>query len=130
MKKIIVSAAVLSALIILSGCGPSTDNQNNPPHAPSGTSASQSQPSAADENNADAVSIQNFSFNPGTLTVKKGATVTWINNDSASHTIKSNSFNSGNLAKGGTFKFTFNDSGAFDYFCGIHPSMTGKIVVE
>lgn len=80
------------------------------------------------ENNA--VSIDNFSFNPETITVKAGTTVTWTNNDSASHTIKSAGFNSGNLSKGSTFKFKFESKGNFDYSCGIHPVMKGKVIVE
>lgn len=76
------------------------------------------------------VSIQNFAFNPGTLTVKKGTTVTWTNNDVVPHEPKSNTFDSGPLANGQSFSFTFNQTGTFDYSCAIHPSMTGKIIVE
>ena len=79
---------------------------------------------------ANAVNIQNFAFSPATLTIKKGTAVTWTNNDSAPHQIKSITFNSGQLSKGQTFSFTFNDAGTFDYSCAIHPSMTGKIIVE
>jgi plastocyanin len=78
----------------------------------------------------NAVDIQNFAFSPATLTVKKGTTVTWTNNDSAAHQIKSTTFNSSQFGKGQTFSFTFNDAGTFDYSCAIHPSMLGKIIVE
>lgn len=91
------------------------------------------QPSSGGSNAAispDAVSIQNFAFNPGTLTIKKGETVTWTNNDSVLHQIKSDTFNSNPLSQGQTFSFTFNDTGTFNYSCAIHPSMTGKIIVE
>jgi plastocyanin len=87
-----------------------------------------SQPQTAAQ--ADTITIQNFTFNPGTLTVKQGTKVTWTNQDSAPHKIKSATFNSGELKQGDTFDFTFNDKGSFDYSCSIHPSMTGKIVVE
>lgn len=86
------------------------------------------QPQTAAE--ANTVTIQNFAFNPGTLTVKQGTKVTWTNQDSATHKIKSATFNSGDLHQGDTFAFTFNTKGSFDYSCAIHPSMTGKIVVE
>lgn len=76
------------------------------------------------------VTIQNFSFNPAILTVPVGTTVTWINKDSAPHTIKSETFTSSTLNQGDLFEFTFNTTGSFDYTCGIHPSMSGKIVVE
>lgn len=78
----------------------------------------------------NAVGITNFSFSPASLSVKAGTAVTWTNNDSAAHTIKSVTFNSGSLAKGQKFEFTFQNKGEFDYSCGIHPSMTGKIIVE
>ena len=76
------------------------------------------------------VSIENFSFNPQALTVKVGAEVTWINNDSTIHDIKSSTFNSAGLNAGDTFKFTFSSVGTYDYNCGIHPVMTGKIIVQ
>jgi len=76
------------------------------------------------------VDIRNFAFNPATLTVKVGTTVTWINNDSVTHAIKSDTFNSGNLAKGQTDQYTFNNRGTFDYSCRIHPSMKGQIIVQ
>ena len=79
---------------------------------------------------ANSVAIQNFAFSPATLTVKKGATVTWVNQDSANHTIKSDIFNSPSLAQGDTFKFTFTNKGSFDYICSIHPTMQGNIIVE
>lgn len=127
MKKIIGSAAVLSALFLLSGCSLYGSNQSNSTAAPSGSS-SQNQQSPASAVNA--VIIQNFAFSPATLTVKKGATITWTNNDSAPHQIKSATFNSDQLNKGQTFSFTFNTAGTFDYSCAIHPSMLGKIIVE
>jgi plastocyanin len=78
-----------------------------------------------------AVSIKGFAFNPGDVTVAKGTTVTWTNNDSATHRIKSGdgSFDSEDLKNGATFQHTFDTAGTFDYICGIHPSMKGKITV-
>lgn len=78
----------------------------------------------------NAVTIQNFAFALATLTVKAGTTVTWTSQDSATHNIKSDTFNSPEIAQDGTFSFTFNDKGSFDYICGIHPTMQGKIIVE
>lgn len=78
---------------------------------------------------AVSVVIENFAFNPSEITVKKGGTVTWTNNDSAPHQIKSATFNSGPLSSGQNFSFTFNEAGSFDYSCAIHPSMTGKVIV-
>ena len=62
--------------------------------------------------------IQNFAFNPDTLTIKTGTTITWTNNDSVVHNIKSSLFNSPDLNISDTFKFTFNTHDAYHYsFC-------------
>ncbi|MCJ7472114.1 MAG: cupredoxin family copper-binding protein [Actinobacteria bacterium] len=76
------------------------------------------------------VIIENFAFNPSDLTIKVGDTVTWTNNDGAAHTVKMDTFESDNLSKGDSFSFTFSDAGAFEFICGVHPSMKGKIIVE
>lgn len=84
---------------------------------------------AADAGGANVVSIEDFTFVAPTLEVPVGATVEWVNNDAAAHTIEGGSFQSGNLAPGDRFTFTFTTAGEFPYFCGIHPSMQGTIVV-
>ena len=80
---------------------------------------------------AGAVTIKDFAFDPGDLSVAKGTTVTWKNDDSATHRIKSGdgSFDSEDLKNGDSFEHTFDTAGTFDYICGIHPSMKGKITV-
>jgi plastocyanin len=80
-------------------------------------------------NQTPAVSIENYTFNPSVLTVNVGTTVIWTNNDSAVHNIKSADFNSPEMKKGETYKFKFDKAGTYDYSCGIHPTMTGKIIV-
>ena len=81
---------------------------------------------------ANNVKIQGDAFSPSSLTVKVGDTVTWINNDNHDHTVTSDNgtFNSGNIANGSTFSFTFNTVGTYSYNCSIHTSMTGTIVVN
>ena len=79
------------------------------------------------------VSIDNFSFGPQTLTVKAGTTVTWMNRDDIPHGIASsnNAFKkSGALDTDDSYSFTFTTPGTYQYFCYIHPHMTGTIVVE
>jgi len=77
------------------------------------------------------ISIQGNAFSPDNLSIKVGDTVTWINNDSYAHTVKASKseFDSGNMASGAKFSFTFSKEGMYDYICGIHTFMTGKIVV-
>ena len=82
---------------------------------------------------AMAVSIDNFTFNPPTLTVKAGTTVTWTNKDDIPHGIASanNGFaKSRALDTDDSYSFTFTTPGTYQYFCYIHPHMTGTIVVE
>jgi plastocyanin len=82
---------------------------------------------------AVAVSIDNFTFNPPTLTVKAGTTVTWTNKDDIPHGIAAtgNAFKRSNaLDTDDSYSFTFTTPGSFQYFCYIHPHMTGTIVVE
>jgi plastocyanin len=80
----------------------------------------------------NSVAIQNYAFNPSTLTIQKGANVTWTNYDSVQHNVVSDSsaFSSPLLNKGDTYTHQFNDSGSFSYICSIHPYMKGTIVVE
>jgi plastocyanin len=77
------------------------------------------------------VMIESNAFKPDSLTIKVGDTVTWINNDSYNHTVtaKTGEFNSGDMANGAKFSFTFNKEGTYDYTCSIHTFMTGKIIV-
>jgi plastocyanin len=76
------------------------------------------------------VTIKNFAFEPPVLNIKAGEIVTWTNEDSVTHKIKSDTFNSNDLITGNFFQFKFDNAGTYDYFCSIHPSMKGKIIVE
>ncbi|HEY6994053.1 MAG TPA: cupredoxin family copper-binding protein [Xanthobacteraceae bacterium] len=78
------------------------------------------------------VKIDNFTFTPQRLTVKAGTTVTWINEDDSPHTVASSTkaFKSKALDTDDKFSFTFTTPGAYEYFCSLHPHMTGTIVVE
>ena len=78
------------------------------------------------------VRIDNFAFAPQRLTVPAGTTVTWINDDDIPHTVASSTkrFKSSALDTKDRFSFTFTTPGAYEYFCSLHPHMTGAIVVE
>jgi plastocyanin len=104
MKKMKVLLLILICAIILSKCGFSAGPV--------------------------AVDIRSFSFLPVVLNIKMGTTVTWTNNDSAPHQIKSVFFNSTELKTGQSFSVTFNNPGTFDYTCALSPALTGKVIVE
>jgi len=79
---------------------------------------------------AQSISIKGFAFSPAELTINKGDTVTWTNEDSATHTVVGGVLHSQDLANGQAFSFTFTEIGTYDYICTHHPSMKGKIIVK
>jgi len=78
-----------------------------------------------------AVTIAGFAFDPTTITVQVGDTVTWTNQDSTAHTATAaGAFDTGNIANGASKSITFATAGTFAYHCTIHPTMTGTVVVQ
>jgi len=103
----------LISAVLISGCTGQKTNTGTTPAAP------------------NSVEIKGFAFDPATITVAKGTTVTWTNMDTVAHTVVAtdNAFSSETLEKGQSYAYTFNDIGTFEYKCGIHPSMSGKVIV-
>jgi plastocyanin len=88
---------------------------------------------AQQPSNALAVTIDNFSFAPMQLEIGAGTQVTWINKDDVPHTVVSidhKLFKSRALDTDEKFSFTFTTPGTYEYFCSVHPKMTGKIIVK
>lgn len=79
-----------------------------------------------------AVTIENYSYSPDTITVAVGTSVVWTNRDDVPHNVVSreNLFTSPDLEPKQQFAFTFRRAGTFSYFCTIHPQMTGRVVVK
>jgi plastocyanin len=148
MKKNLSLIVVVAAMFFLGGCG---SPKNNPPvNAPSTPAANQpselknttnptSNPPVVEVPSVQSdlikninvpISIKDSAFKPAQVTIKKGSRVIWTNKDSVPHSIKSAIFNSQILSQEQSFSFVFNEAGTFDYSCSIHPSMTGKIIVE
>jgi plastocyanin len=109
---------ILLTALFLAACGPAASS------APASTLP-------AIQSGGVKISIANFAFDPATLTIPTGTTVTWTNNDSVAHNVTAddNSWGSKSLAKGDTFSFTFSKAGTFSYHCGVHPSMKASITV-
>lgn len=127
MRKTWLIIGLLGVMVLIGGCaGPGTTAQPTPVQ-PVQTQPGQTQPSATSE--AVEVDIKDFSYVPESITVSTGTTVVWTNRDSAPHTVTADSFDSGRLDQGQTFTYTFNQAGAFEYWCTIHPSMHHGIVV-
>lgn len=108
------------AVICLSGCVSNT--------TPAPTTQPSAQPTGQPSNSAS-VTIKGLAFSPGEVTIAKGGTVTWTNEDSTTHTVSFASGSSPDLGNGAKYAKTFNETGTFDYHCNIHPSMTGKVIV-
>jgi plastocyanin len=79
-----------------------------------------------------AITIDNFSFSPATVTVQAGTMVRWTNRDDIPHSVVSDdkAFKSKALDTDEQFTYTFSKPGTYSYFCGLHPKMTAKIVVQ
>jgi len=123
-------AAAISLALVVAACGSSATTA---PSAAGGSSPAAGSPAAG----GSAVAIVDFAFNPTTLTVAKGTSVTWTNTGTAGHTVtaddKSFDSDTGNtnatLAGGATFSHTFDTAGTFTYHCKVHSQMTGSITV-
>lgn len=104
--------------------------------APTVTSTPTTQPTVTPQANAVVV-MTSKSFIPGTITINKGGTVLWQNNENFTHTVTSgvpgaidNKFRSGQLGNGQTFSFTFNVTGTFPYFSETDQNMAGTVIVQ
>jgi len=129
MKNHTIRAISLSLVLALAlaACGGGSGGDTTTPD--DGTTA-ESPTTAAGGSGAD-ISIAGFAFS-GPSSVPLGTTVTVTNNDTVSHTWTSDDqvFDSGSLATGDTFEFTFEEAGEYAYFCNFHSEMTGTITVE
>jgi plastocyanin len=78
------------------------------------------------------IAIDNFTFTPATITVPRGTTITWINRDDVPHTVVANDgrFHSAALDTDDRYSHAFTEPGTYPYFCGVHPHMTGQVIVK
>ena len=83
-----------------------------------------------------AVAIKGFAFGPASITIAKGGTVTFTNNDSTTHTVSSGTAPNKDgkfdkdVAAGSETSITFDTAGTYTYFCNIHQTMKGTVVVN
>jgi len=141
MRHLLRVVLLVPALGLLPlGCGPTEARPPGAPTTAAGHAMAEPKPKAKPEAmpvaEADAkeIVIDNFTFDPPELTVPVGTRVTWLNHDDVPHTAtsttKPRAFNSGTLDTDQKFSFEFKTAGVYDYFCAVHPKMTGRITVK
>jgi plastocyanin len=122
MRSVILVPPALLLLAACSGAG-------HAPAAGAGNAASSSAPAASP--GAHVVTINNFKFQPADLTVKAGDTVEWKNEDIVPHSATDKGvFDSGGIAKGGSWQWVATKPGTYYYICTLHPNMKGRLVVQ
>jgi manganese oxidase len=129
--------AILAAVTLaLTGCGDDDPTVDQPPDQDAEGDEATADPGDEAPAGAD-VAARNIAFEPPTLTVTVGTTVTWTNEDVVAHTVTSGEpgasdggFDERLDAEGEPVSVTFDEPGTFAYHCELHGNMTGEIVVE
>lgn len=122
--------------VVVTGDGPVTSAQSaaTPEATPAATPvATPEGATVAGEGGAAgeaSVEIVDLAFEPQTITAPAGTEVVWTNTGQLPHTVTADDFSSDALTTGQTFRQAFTDAGTIEYFCAIHPNMTGRVVVE
>ena len=134
-EPLILAVLIPTGWIVVSGCsGPATATHDvGAPPAPSSTAMPATRPAAVAAAAAEVrVTIDNFSFDPPTVTVPAGTAVVWTNRDDVPHTVTSttHAFGSQAMDTDATFSFRFDRPGTYPYFCAVHPHMTGQVIVK
>jgi plastocyanin len=135
MRRPILGITIVLIILIAAGAVALNHKSSNSPAYSSNNNTTSSSSSNSTNPATGHIDIRNMMFTPSQITVAKGGTVTWTNNDSTAHTVVDDLSNvggpsSGDIPPGGTYSFTFNKTGSFQYHCSIHPSMRGTIVVK
>ena len=119
MKKWLwVAGVVVLSLVLVIGIACGGDDDEEPQTTP------------APQLGQHTVKIKGFAFNPESITIDRGDSVAWINQDSAAHTVTGSEFNSGSLSRDETYTRTFDQTGEFPYICSFHPYMRGNVTVR
>ncbi|MBO9572141.1 MAG: cupredoxin family copper-binding protein [Chitinophagaceae bacterium] len=119
LTSLMITGAIIYGCNKSDGSNPYGSNNNN-----------NNNNNGGNNNTSSSISITGMSFS--STTVKAGTTVTWTNNDNVAHTVTADdgSFNSGNLAVGGTFSHKFSTAGTFNYHCEYHSMMKASVTVN
>ena len=139
MKKLLVLLiACLALTLTFAACGDDDDDDGGSSAAPATTPETTAAPSPANGETAE-VSMKDIAFSPDSITINKGDTVTWTNDESIGHDVTKtdgpgpdfSSGDPGGMGEGDTFSETFTTPGEISYECTVHaPGMSGTITVK
>jgi plastocyanin len=121
--RIVYFVTLLTTVAGLAGCG-------------SGSGSTPTQPTQGSTVTvsivAGASTLTTTAYNPNPITISRGSSIVWVNNDTRAHnsTSDSNAFSSGAIAPGASFTQPFQTAGTFTYHCAFHPGMVGTVVVQ
>ena len=130
-RVLVLLLGCLALTLVVASCG--GDDDDNGGGGGGGGSDTGGQQAPAAKSGGAQVSMKDIKFNPGTVNVKVGDTVTWTNDDSVGHDVTGDGFKSGDaggIAQGQTFEHKFGKAGTFKYRCTVHPGMTGEVDVK
>ena len=138
MKKwLVLLMSCLALGLVIGGCGSDDDDGDEGDNATTSEQPAEKPPAESGRaaKSSLSVSMKDTKFVPMDVTVKKGGTIKWTNDDPFAHTVTKGSgpgpkFDSGSVDGGGTFTQKFDTAGKIDYLCTIHPNQTGTITVE
>ena len=142
-----IRLTVCSSLLAVTGaaCASGDETRSGADAPQPSATAAKASPTADAPTAAPTITIKLIAFAPTNVQVGAGGTVTWRQDDVATHTVTSGRveqtggtatakpdgrFDSGNISKGQTFQFSFAEPGEYPFFCAIHPAtMTGMVTV-
>jgi plastocyanin len=134
---LVVLCSVLALGVVAVGCG-GDDNSGGGGGGGGGGEKKPAASSGGGGGKSASVSLKNIAFNPTSVTIAKGGTVKWTNDDSVGHDVtkkggpgpKFSSGPAGGMQKGDTFQQKFTTAGTIDYVCTVHPNMKATITVK
>ncbi|GGC57462.1 cupredoxin domain-containing protein [Hoyosella rhizosphaerae] len=146
MRKTL-SAVFVSAAIVAAGCATfAQDPESESTGIGSPVTTEEAQPSTAQPSTAQpttapattspapvqrTIDIAEFRFTPGDITVPRGSTITWVQQDNSLHTVDfDDGVESGDMTQGDTYARTFTEPGTYTYVCFYHPRMVATVIVE
>ena len=137
MKRwLLLLLACVALGLVVGGCGGDDDDDGGgaqKSEQPAESGGGGDKQSGGGAGGGTQVVMQGIKFDPASVTVSAGDTVTWTNEDSVGHDVTGDGFKSGDpggLQNGDTFEHTFDKAGTFDYVCTVHPGMEGSVKVK